>query len=82
MLDEADQLEVRCQSVLYTVFEWPWLAGSRLLLLAIANRLDLTERVLPRLAAGPWAPRRMHFVPYTKPQIVDILTHRLDKVRE
>ena len=80
MLDEIDQLETRHQEVLYTLFEWPSLQHCRLLLVAIANRLDLTERVLPRLASGPWAPHRIHFPPYTKQQIVDIVTDRLNKV--
>ncbi|KAA0194797.1 hypothetical protein HAZT_HAZT009329 [Hyalella azteca] len=80
VLDEADQLETRHQELLYTIFEWPALQSSRLVLLAIANRLDLTERVLPRLAtAGNCAPERLHFPPYTKQQILDILTDRLHK---
>ena len=49
VLDEVDQLDSKDQSVLYTVFEWPALQGSRLALIGIANSLDLTDRVLPRL---------------------------------
>ena len=49
VLDEVDQLESKNQDVLYTVFEWPALNGSRLSLVGIANTLDLTDRVLPRL---------------------------------
>jgi cell division control protein 6 len=49
VLDEIDQLESKNQDVLYTVFEWPALASSRLALVGIANTLDLTDRVLPRL---------------------------------
>ena len=49
MLDEVDQLESKNQDVLYTVFEWPALSASRLALVGIANTLDLTDRVLPRL---------------------------------
>ena len=44
VLDEVDQLESKDQSVLYTVFEWPALDGSRLVLCGIANSLDLTDR--------------------------------------
>jgi cell division control protein 6 len=54
VLDEIDQLESKNQDVLYTVFEWPALASSRLALVGIANTLDLTDRVLPRLQVqGP-----------------------------
>jgi len=79
VLDEVDQLETRHQQVLYTLFEWPSLQDSRLILIGIANRLDLTERVLPRLLTGPSAPERLHFPPYTKDQIVEIITDRLDR---
>ena len=53
VLDEVDQLESKDQSVLYTVFEWPALQGSKLVLVGIANSLDLTDRVLPRLQVSP-----------------------------
>ena len=32
VLDEMDQLDSKSQEVLYTIFEWPYLAGSRLCL--------------------------------------------------
>ena len=49
VLDEVDQLDSRDQEILYSVFEWPQLKGSRLSLVGIANALDLTDRILPRL---------------------------------
>jgi len=49
VLDEIDQLESKCQEVLYTLFEWPYLANSKLILVGIANALDLTDRILPRV---------------------------------
>lgn len=51
VLDEIDQLSSKNQTVLYTIFEWPKLPKSKLLLIGIANALDLTERILPRLQA-------------------------------
>jgi cell division control protein 6 len=53
VLDEIDQLESKCQEVLYTLFEWPYLANSKLILVGIANALDLTDRILPRVTVRP-----------------------------
>lgn len=78
VLDEIDQLNSRKQSVLYTIFEWPSKQGSKLVLIGIANALDLTDRILPRLQARcELKPRLMHFAPYSKQQIVDIIGERL-----
>uniref|UniRef100_A0A8C4TS36 Cell division control protein n=1 Tax=Falco tinnunculus TaxID=100819 RepID=A0A8C4TS36_FALTI len=81
VLDELDQLENRGQDVLYTLFEWPQLPGSRLVLVGLANALDLTDRSLARL--GAWVaggPRLLHFPPYTREQLVVILQERLGQV--
>lgn len=78
VLDEIDQLCTTRQEVLYTIFEWPALPGARILLVGIANSLDLTDRALMRLNARcELKPRLMHFPPYTKPQIVEIFKSRL-----
>ncbi|KAK0180380.1 hypothetical protein PV327_006024 [Microctonus hyperodae] len=78
VLDELDQLESKRQTVLYSIFEWPAMPNSKLLLVGIANALDLTDRILPRLQARcELKPKLMHFAPYTKQQIVDIITERL-----
>lgn len=81
VLDEIDQLDSRKQSVLYTVFEWPSAPNSKLVLIGIANALDLTDRILPRLQARlDLRPELLHFAPYTKLEIVSILTERLKQV--
>lgn len=71
MLDEVDQLGSARQAVLYRVFEWAARA-ARLVLVGVANALDLTERALPRLRARGLRPAALHFAPYTKQQIVAI----------
>nr|XP_008517143.1 PREDICTED: cell division control protein 6 homolog isoform X2 [Equus przewalskii] len=81
VLDEMDQLDSKGQDVLYTLFEWPWLSNSRLVLIGIANTLDLTDRILPRLQAREKCkPRLLNFPPYTKNQIATILQDRLNQV--
>uniref|UniRef100_A0A2A4JC29 Cell division control protein n=1 Tax=Heliothis virescens TaxID=7102 RepID=A0A2A4JC29_HELVI len=78
VLDEIDQLDSKRQSVLYTIFEWPAMSESRVVLIGIANALDLTERSLPRLQARcSLRPQTLHFAPYTKQQIINIFTNVL-----
>ncbi|XP_034445288.1 cell division control protein 6 homolog [Hippoglossus hippoglossus] len=78
VLDEMDQLDSKAQDVLYTIFEWPYLAGSRLCLVGIANALDLTDRILPRLQARPRCrPQLLHFPPYSRQELAAIVQDRL-----
>lgn len=51
ILDEIDQLVTSDNGVLYNLFEWATKKDSRLVLIGIANALDLTDRFLPRLKA-------------------------------
>ncbi|XP_068451706.1 cell division control protein 6 homolog [Clinocottus analis] len=78
VLDEMDQLDSKAQDVLYTVFEWPHLQESRLCLVGIANALDLTDRILPRLQARPLCrPLLLHFPPYSRHELTAIVQDRL-----
>lgn len=81
VLDEIDQLDSKNQEVLYTLFGWPNLSNSKLILIGIANALDLTDRVLPRLQAYGCKPKLLHFRPYTYKQILSILEDRLRDVK-
>ena len=46
LVDELDMLWNKKQSVLYNLFEWPTRATSKLVVLAIANTMDLPERIM------------------------------------
>uniref|UniRef100_A0ACB8EU64 Uncharacterized protein n=2 Tax=Sphaerodactylus townsendi TaxID=933632 RepID=A0ACB8EU64_9SAUR len=81
VLDEMDQLDSKGQDVLYMIFGWPSLPSSRLVLIGIANALDLTDRILPRLQARPKCrPQLLNFPPYSKDQLASILEERLKPV--
>ena len=56
-VDEVDQLSDKHQETLYRLFELPHLKNSSLLLVAIANALDLIDRILPRLHAKCCSPK-------------------------
>ncbi|KAB0797562.1 hypothetical protein PPYR_08555 [Photinus pyralis] len=78
VLDEMDQLYSINQTVLYTIFEWPAKVNCKLILIGIANALDMVDRILPRLQMHcKLKPKLLHFSPYTKQQIIEILTERL-----
>jgi origin recognition complex subunit 1 len=46
LMDELDQLVTKNQTVMYNFFNWPGLRHSRLIVLAVANTMDLPERTL------------------------------------
>lgn len=46
LMDELDQLMTTKQDVVYNFFNWPTLVGSRLVVVAVANTMDLPERVM------------------------------------
>ena len=45
-MDELDQLVTPKQDVIYNFFNWPTLANSKVVVIAVANTMDLPERVM------------------------------------
>ena len=45
-MDELDQLMTAKQDVVYNFFNWPTLVASKLIVIAVANTMDLPERVM------------------------------------
>ena len=56
------------------------LLKSRLILVGIANSLDLTERLLPGLEARGCKPRLVAFPTYSRTQISTVLQERLQSL--
>lgn len=76
-LDEIDHLLTLDLEILHTLFEWSLRRSSRLILLGIANALDLTDRFLPRLKARNLKPQLLPFLPYTVSQIASVINTKL-----
>lgn len=76
-LDEIDHILTLDLEILYKLFEWSLQKSSRLVLVGIANALDLTDRFLPRLKARNLKPQLLPFLPYTASHIKTIITTRL-----
>ncbi|KAG8359185.1 hypothetical protein FVEN_g3286 [Fusarium venenatum] len=79
-LDEIDHILTMGLESLYRVFEWSLQKNSRLILVGIANALDLTDRFLPRLKAKNLKPDLLSFLPYSATQVKNIITTRLQSL--
>ncbi|KAK3074153.1 AAA ATPase [Teratosphaeriaceae sp. CCFEE 6253] len=77
VLDEIDHLVDMDLELLYSLFSWSMQPSSKLVLVGIANALDLTDRCLPRLKTRGLKPELLPFMPYTATQIVEVLSLKL-----
>ncbi|EKM58737.1 uncharacterized protein PHACADRAFT_207509 [Phanerochaete carnosa HHB-10118-sp] len=77
LMDELDQLMTAKQDVVYNFFNWPTLVGSKLIVLAVANTMDLPERVMSGRVRSRLGMVRINFQPYTTPQLEAIVRARL-----
>ncbi|OQV10167.1 hypothetical protein CLAIMM_14202 [Cladophialophora immunda] len=77
LLDEIDTLLGGDCEVLYSIFEWAMHPSSTLILIGIANALDLTDRFLPRLKLRNVKPQLLPFLPYSAQQISAIISDKL-----
>lgn len=75
MLDELDLLLKKKASILYHFFEWTGWPLAQLIVVAIANTMDLPERFLPNRIASRMGTNRINFKPYTYPQLMAIIRH-------
>ena len=79
LVDELDYMVTRKQTVLYNLFDWPTRRYARLVVVGIANTMDLPERLLPRIASRLGL-ERVVFPGYTVPQIETIMQARLGEL--
>ncbi|XP_053325094.1 origin recognition complex subunit 1 [Spea bombifrons] len=81
LVDELDLLWTRKQNVMYSLFDWPTRKHAKLIVLAIANTMDLPERIMMNRVASRLGLTRMSFQPYTHKQLQQIITSRLNHVK-
>ncbi|KAM9832070.1 origin recognition complex subunit 1 [Neosynchiropus ocellatus] len=81
LVDELDLLWTRKQNVMYNLFDWPTRRHARLVVLTIANTMDLPERIMINRVASRLGLTRMSFQPYSFKQLRQIVTSRLNKVK-
>lgn len=78
MIDELDQIATKKQNVMYNFFNWPTYQHSKLIVIAVANTMDLPERVLLNKISSRLGLKRLQFIGYTFEQLGSIIEHRLD----
>lgn len=81
LVDELDLLWTHKQDVLYNLFDWPTHKGARLVVLTIANTMDLPERIMMNRVASRLGLTRMSFQPYSHSQLKQILVSRLKHLK-
>jgi origin recognition complex subunit 1 len=57
LLDELDQLVIAKQTVLYNLFNWPTLPNSRLIVVAIANTMNLADMLPNKIQSRVGIPK-------------------------
>ncbi|CCE83339.1 Piso0_003914 [Millerozyma farinosa CBS 7064] len=82
LMDELDQIVTKKQNVMYNFFNWPSYAHSKLIVIAVANTMDLPERVLSNKISSRLGLRRIQFVGYTFEQLGVIIRHRLEMLSQ
>ncbi|KAM0512208.1 hypothetical protein ACHAPE_009138 [Trichoderma viride] len=80
LMDELDQLVTKNQAVMYNFFNWPTLRHSRLIVLAVANTMDLPERTLSNKISSRLGLTRITFPGYNHDQLMKIIQSRLEGV--
>ena len=82
VIDELDQLVTKNQNIMYNFFNWPTYPNSKLIVIAIANTMDLPERILSNKISSRLGLRRYGFRGYTEEELGVIIAHRLTLLSE
>nr|CDJ86851.1 ATPase domain containing protein [Haemonchus contortus] len=77
LVDELDQLCTKKQELIYDIFNWTATDSARVSVMAIANTLDLPERMLSQRISSRIGAARICFQPYEFQQIECIIRARL-----
>ncbi|KAK9356889.1 P-loop containing nucleoside triphosphate hydrolase protein [Lipomyces doorenjongii] len=80
LMDELDQLVTKSQDVMYNFFNWPSLPNSKLIVVAVANIMDLPERTLSNKISSRLGLTRIQFAGYTHTQLQIIIEARLKDI--
>ncbi|OAD52051.1 Origin recognition complex subunit 1 [Eufriesea mexicana] len=77
LIDELDFLCTKRQDVVYNLLDWPTKSTAQLVVITIANTMDLPERVLMGRVTSRLGLTRLTFQPYNYKQLQEIVMSRL-----
>jgi len=77
LVDELDILCNKRQDVVYNLLNWPNMSSSHLIVVTIANTMDLPERILMGKVTSRLGLTRLTFQPYSHKQLQEIVISRL-----
>ncbi|RZC42601.1 origin recognition complex subunit 1 [Asbolus verrucosus] len=77
LVDELDIVCTKRQDVVYNLLDWPTKPSTQLIVITIANTMDLPERLLMNRVTSRLGLTRLTFQPYTHKQLQEIVTKRL-----
>ncbi|KAI9019226.1 P-loop containing nucleoside triphosphate hydrolase protein, partial [Phycomyces nitens] len=80
LMDELDILVTKKQTVMYNFFEWPNRPFSKLIVVAVANTMDLPERMLSNKVSSRLGLTRINFQSYDHSQLFKIVESRLQGI--
>ncbi|EPB88802.1 hypothetical protein HMPREF1544_04442 [Mucor circinelloides 1006PhL] len=80
LMDELDLLVTKKQTVMYNFFDWPSRPLSKLIVVAVANTMDLPERIMSNKIASRMGLTRINFQPYKYDQLFQIVQSRLEGI--
>ncbi|CAO3623222.1 unnamed protein product [Mucor hiemalis] len=80
LMDELDLLVTKKQTVMYNFFDWPSRPLSKLIVVAVANTMDLPERIMSNKIASRMGLTRINFQPYKYDQLYQIVQSRLEGI--
>ena len=63
---------------MYNIFDWPTRSHSKLVVLAVANTMNLPERIMMNRVSSRLGLTRMTFQPYTFKQLEQIVLSRMN----
>lgn len=76
-VDELDLLWTHKQDVMYNLFDWPTHKGAQLIVLTIANTMDLPEKIMMNSVSSQLGLTRIAFQSYSHSHLKQILVSQL-----